>query len=677
MTNPLLNMQGLPPFSQIKAEHIVPAIEEVLKENRSQMANLIDTVRPYTWNNFIQPLNELNHRLNRIWSPIEHLHNVQDSEQWRTAHNTCLPILSAYRSEIGQNKGMYAGYQAIAESAEYEQLDQAQQQIIKNELRDFRLSGITLPPEQQARYKEIQQSLSQLSTQFHENVLDATHAWKKHITDENELAGLPDSVRNLAKQNAEQENLSGWLLTLDLPCYLPVLNYADKRELRYEMYQAYMTRASDQGPHAGQWDNSSIIEEILALRHELAILLGFANYAEYSLSTKMAETPKQVLDFLTDLAQRAKPIAKKDLDELHAFAKEHYGIDTLEMWDVPYYSEKLRHHNYDLSQETLRPYFPLPKVLAGLFAVLQRLYGLSIQAHEGVDTWDEDVQFFDIYDESGTLRGQFYLDCYARHGKRGGAWMDDCITRQRTTEGIHIPVAYLACNFTPPVGNQPSLLTHQEVTTLFHEFGHGLHHTLTQVDYAPVAGTNGVEWDAVELPSQFIENWCWEKQALDLFAGHYETGEPLPDELFKKMISAKNFQSGLFMVRQLEFAVFDFRLHTEYSPQLNVQTLLDSVRQNVAVLFPPTFNRFQNSFFHIFSGGYAAGYYSYKWAEVLSADAFSQFEENGIFHKATGQAFLHTILEAGGSRDAMILFKAFMGREPKIDALLRHSGMAT
>ncbi len=676
MSNPLLSMQGLPPFSQIKAEHIVPAIEQVLNENRTQMAHFIDTATLYTWDNFIQPLNELNDRLNRIWSPIEHLHNVADSEELRTAHNTCLPILSDYRSEMGQNKGMYAGYQAIAVCSDYAQLERAQQQIIKNELRDFRLSGIALPKKQQARYKDIQKKLSQLSTQFHENVLDATHAWKKHITDETLLAGLPDSVRSFAKQNAEQEHLAGWLFTLDLPCYTPILNYADNRELRYEMYQAYMTRASDQGPNAGQWDNRPIIEEILALRHELAILLGFANYAEYSLSTKMAETPQHVFDFITDLAQRAKPVAEKELDELHAFAKQHYGVDTLEMWDVPYYSEKLRQHDYDLSEETLRPYFPLPKVLAGLFGVVQRLYGLSIQRHEGVDTWHEDVQFFDIYDESGTLRGQFYLDCYARRGKRGGAWMDECIIRHRTTQGLQIPVAYLACNFTPPVGNEPALLTHRDVTTLFHEFGHGLHHTLTQVDYAPVAGTNGVAWDAVELPSQFLENWCWEKQALNLFAAHYETGEPLPDELFQKMLSAKNFQAGLFMVRQLEFALFDFRLHTEYSPHLNIQSLLNSVRQEVALLFPPAFNRFQNSFLHIFSGGYAAGYYSYKWAEVLSADAFSKFEENGIFDKVTGQAFLQTILEKGGSIEAMALFKAFMGREPKIDALLKHSGIA-
>ncbi len=675
MTNPLLNRQRLPPFSQIKPEHIVPAIEQILNDNRTQIAHLIDTVASHTWDNFIQPINELNDRFNRIWSPIEHLHGVADSDELRTAYNTCLPKISAYHSEMGQNKGLYSGYKAIADNPDFAQLDPAQQKTIKNELRDFRLAGIDLPPEKQARYKEIQEKLSQLGSQFQENVLDATHAWKKHITDESLLAGLPASVRALAKQNAEHEKQDGWVLTLDFPCYQPLLNYADNRQLRHEMYVAYMTRASNQSTNAEQWDNSAIMADILALRHELATLLGFANYAEYSLSTKMAETPQQVLDFLTDLANRSKPIAAKELEELKAYAKQHHGVDTLEMWDMPYYSEKLRHHRYDISQEMVRPYFPLPKVLEGLFAVVQRLYGLSIQPHNGVDTWHPDVQFFDIYDESGELRGQFYLDCFARQGKRSGAWMAECTIRHRTANGLQIPVAYLNCNFTPPVSDKPSLLTHQEVTVLFHEFGHGLHHMLTQIDYAPVAGINGVAWDAVELPSQLMENWCWEREALDLLAAHYETGEPLPDDLFKKMQAAKNFQAGLFMVRQLEFALFDFRLHSEYTPDINIQTLLDNVRQQVAVLFPPDFVRFQNSFLHIFSGGYAAGYYSYKWAEVLSADAFSQFEENGIFDKATGQQFLQTILEKGGSQEPMDLFVAFRGREPKIDALLKHTGM--
>jgi oligopeptidase A len=677
MSNPLLNMQGLPPFSQIKPEHIVPAMEQVLSDNRAQIANLLSRDKHYTWDNFIQPLNELNDQLNRMWSPIGHLHGVVDNEELRQAYNACLPLLSTYRSEIGQNKDLYAAYQAIANSPTFAQLETAQQQIIKNELRDFHLAGVDLPVDKQERYKEIQQQLSQLATRFAENVLDATHAWKKHITDERLLAGLPESLLNLAKQNAEQEQLAGWILTLDWPCYQPVLNYADNRELRYEMYIAYMTRASDQGPNAGQWDNSTIMADILALRHELATLLGFANYAEYSLSTKMAETPPQVLTFLTDLAQHTKPIAIKELEQLQVFANEQYGIDQLEMWDIPYYSEKLRQHLYDISQEELRVYFPLPQVLAGLFSVVQRLYGITIQQSETVDTWHSEVQFFSIYDETGELRGQFYLDGFARRGKRGGAWMDECIIRHRTQQGLQLPVAYLVCNFTPPIGQQPTLLTHQEVITLFHEFGHGLHHLLTRVDYAPVAGINGVAWDAVELPSQFMENWCWQREALDLLASHYQTGEALPEELFTKMLAAKNFQVGLFMLRQLEFALFDFRLHTEYTPKLNIQTLLENVRQQVSVLFPPAFNRFQHGFMHIFSGGYAAGYYSYKWAEVLSADAFAQFEEQGIFDRVTGQQFLQTILELGGSQEPMELFVAFRGREPSIDALLKHIGIIT
>lgn len=677
MSNPLLvKISGLPPFSQIQPEHIVPALDQVLAENRAHIDQLIHTAQPPTWDNFVQPLNELNDRLSRLWSPIGHLHSVADSEPLREVYNQCLPKLSDYRSEIGHNQNLFKGYQTIAASPALATLHPAQQKVIQNELRDFHLSGIDLPPEKKARYKEIQQQLSKLGSQFSENVLDATHGWKKHITDESLLAGLPDTAKALAKQQAEQEHLEGWLFTLDLPSYLPVINYADHRELRHEMYVAYFTRASDQGPQAGKWDNSAVMQEILALRYELATLLGFANYAEYSLSTKMAKTPQQVFDFLYDLANRSKPFAMRDLEELKTFAKQHYGVEQLEMWDVPYYSEKLRHHRYEISQETLRPYFPLPKVLEGLFGVAQRLYGITIQPHPTpVDTWHPDVQFFDVYDDHSELRGQFYLDCYARTGKRSGAWMDECLIRHRTAQGLQRPVAHLICNFTPPVGNQPSLLTHSEVTTLFHEFGHGLHHLLTQVDYAPVAGINGVPWDAVELPSQFMENWCWEKAALDLFAAHYETGAPLPQELFDRLLAAKNFQAGLLMVRQLEFALFDFRLHTASPPLPDVQTVLDDVRRQVAVLLPPAFNRFSHSFSHIFAGGYAAGYYSYKWAEVLSADAFSKFEEHGIFDRATGQQFLHSILEKGGGQDPMELFIQFRGREPQIEALLRRNGI--
>jgi len=675
MHNPLLTLQDLPPFSQIQPEHIVPAITQLLNDNRAAIQHLLITAQPPTWNNLIQPLNELSDKLSRVWSPIGHLHGVADSEALREPYNQAVAMKSEYHTEIGQNQVLYTAYQTIANSAEFAQLEPAQQQIIRNELRDFRLSGIQLPPDQQARCKAIYQRLSKLSTEFSEHVLDATHGWKKHITDENLLAGLPNSIKGLAQQNAQQEQLPGWLFTLDLPCYLPVMNYADNRELRQEMYEAFVTRASDQGVNAGKWDNSAIIQEILALRHELATLLEFNNYAEFSLYTKMADSPKQVIDFLLDLAKRARPYAEKDLQELHTFAKQQFGVENLAMWDIPYYSEKLRQHDYDISQEMLRPYFPLPKVLSGLFEVIKRLFGMSIQAHPNVDVWHEEVQFFDICDSTGALRGQFYLDLYARKGKRGGAWMDECVTRKKTVEGVQIPVAYLVCNFTPPVDKQPSLLTHHEVTTLFHEFGHGLHHLLTQVDYAPVAGINGVLWDAVELPSQILENWCWEKQALDEMAAHYETAEPLPESLFAKMTAAKNFQSGLFLLRQLEFAIFDLRVHAEFYPNMDVQALLDQVRQQIAVLIPPSFNRFQHSFTHIFAGGYAAGYYSYKWAEVLAADAFAKFEENGIFDQKTGQAFLHCILEQGGSRHPMELFVAFRGREPQIDALLRHCGM--
>lgn len=675
MINPLLTMQELPPFSQIKIEHCVPALETVLAENRVQIAHLLETTQTPTWDNFVHPLNECNDRLERIWSLIQHLHNVADSEALRAAYTQCLPSLSAYRSEIGHTKGLYQSYQAIANGTEFARLNSAQQQVIRNEIRDFRLAGVELPADKKTRYTDIQQQLSKLSTQFSENVLDATQAWKKLITDEAELSGFPASLRAFLKQNAEREGLDGWLLTLDLPCYRPVMDYADNRDLRREMYFAYMTRASEQGPFAGQWDNSSVMLEILALRHELANLLGFANYAEFSLSTKMAENPEQVLDFLNDLAQRARPIALREFVELQAFAEEIAGLDKLEMWDIPYYSEKLRQRHYDVSQEMLRPYFPLPGVLTGFFAVLQRLYGLSFQRHENADVWHPDVQFFSVYDETNELRGQFYLDLYARHGKRGGAWISECITRKRTVQGVQTPVAYIMCNFTPPVEEQPSLLTHQEVVTLFHEFGHCLHGILTKVDYSPISGINGVAWDAVELPSQFMENWSWEKEALALFAKHYQSHEPLPDSLFAKMQAAKTFQAGLFMARQLEFALFDFRLHKDYHPEIKVQAILDDVRQQVAVLIPPAFNRFQHSFSHIFAGGYAAGYYSYKWAEVLAADAFSKFEENGVFDRMTGTQFLTEILEKGGSQEPMELFMAFRGRKPQIEALLRRSGL--
>lgn len=678
MDNPLLEMTGLPPFSRIRPEHVEPAIDQVLAENRARIQELLEATTTYTWDNLVQPLEDMADRLNRLWSPVSHMNAVVNTPELRAAYNACLPKLSEYSTELGQNERLFQAYKSIAEGPEYARLDPAQRKIIDNALRDFRLSGVDLPPEQKARFKAIMQELSHLHAKFEENLLDATHAWTKQITDEARLAGLPESARGLARQKAEQAGKEGWLFTLEMPSYLAVITYADDRELRREMYEAYVTRASDEGPNAGKWDNTPVMERILALRHEAAQLLGYPNYAARSLATKMARSTEQVMEFLNDLARRSLDLARRELEEVRAFAREEFGMAELEAWDIPYYSEKLRQHKYAISQEELKPYFPEPRVLAGLFGVMERLYGLSIRQVEGVDTWHPDVRFYEIRDRHGELRGQFYLDLYARAQKRGGAWMDDCIARKRTASGVQTPVAYLTCNFSPPVGDDPALFTHNEVITLFHEFGHGLHHMLTKVDYPSVAGISGVPWDAVELPSQFMEHWCWEREALDLIAGHYRTGEPLPEELYRRMIAAKNFQAGMQMVRQLEFALFDFRLHLEYDPARGprIYEILDEVREQVAVIKPPSFNRFPHSFAHIFAGGYAAGYYSYKWAEVLSCDAFAKFEEEGIFNPETGRRFLETVLEQGGARDPLELFVEFRGREPTIDALLRHSGVA-
>jgi len=679
MDNPLLNTDGLPSFQLIKSKHIEPAIDYLLQENRQRIAALLkENDGNYNWDNTLQILEELDDRLNRVWSPASHLHSVADNGELREAYNACLPKLSEYGTELGQNKDLYNAYKTIADNDEYSQLLLAQQRIVKLALRDFRLSGIDLDKASQKAYKDIQQKLSKLQTKFEENLLDATHAWEKHLTNKEQLAGLPDSVISLAEQTAKQKKKEGWVFTLEFPSYNPVMKYSDNADLRKEMYVAYVTRASDQGPHGSQWDNSKIMQEILALRHQLAILLGFNNFAEYSLAKKMAKSTSETMTFLLDLTNRSKHVANNELDELVKFAKDKYSADEIFAWDIAYYSEKLRQQKFNLSQEELRPYFPVKQVLKGLFAVVNKLYGLEIKHRKNVETWHPDVKFFDIYDSSGALRGCFYLDLYSRPHKRGGAWMDECIVRKKTKTSIQNPVAYLTCNFTPPIGGNQSLLTHDEVITLFHEFGHGLHHMLTEVDYPSVAGINGVPWDAVELPSQFMENWCWEHEALDLVGRHYQTGEKINDELFDRLIACRTFQTGMQMVRQLELAIFDFRLHLEYSDQnpIDIQELVNEVRKQVAVVIPPEFNRFQHSFSHIFAGGYAAGYYSYKWAEVLSADAFSKFEENGIFDKVTGQSFLHSILEKGGTRDPMELFVEFRGREPQIEALLRHSGIA-
>ena len=675
-TNPLLHAFDLPPYSAIRPEHVEPAIEQILADNRAAMSHLLEQqAADPSWDGLVLALDELGARLGQAWSPVSHLNAVCNSAELRAAYEACLPKLSEYWTEIGQNQPLFQAYQTLAASPAAAGFDVAQKTILEHALRDFRLSGIDLPAEQQKRYGEIQMKLSELASSFSNQLLDATQAWTKHVTDEAALDGLTDSAKAQMQQAAEAKGLDGWLISLEFPSYFAVMTYANDRALREELYAAYCTRASDQGPNAGQNDNGPVMNEILALRQELAKLLGFGNYAELSLASKMAESTEQVLSFLRDLGVRGKPFAEQDLRELQAFAAEQ-GCNELQSWDVGYYSEKLREQRYSISQEILRAYFPIDKVLTGLFAIVEKLYGIQINELSGFDTWHPDVRLFEI-SENGAHVGRFFFDLYARANKRGGAWMDGARDKRRTADGALIsPVANLVCNFTPAVGGKPALLTHDEVTTLFHEFGHGLHHLLTRVEHAGASGINGVAWDAVELPSQFMENWCWEPEGLALISGHYETGEPLPQDLLDKMLAAKNFQSGLMMVRQIEFSLFDFELHATHGDGRSVLDVLEGIRAEVSVLRPPAYNRFPNSFAHIFAGGYAAGYYSYKWAEVLSADAFSKFEEEGVFNSATGQAFREAILARGGSQAPMVLFVDFRGREPSIDALLRHLGLS-
>ncbi|PHS72943.1 MAG: oligopeptidase A [Cycloclasticus sp.] len=678
MPNPLIKTFELPPFSEIKAEDIEPAIDYVLKTNKQKVDSLLKSDEAPNWENLVYPMELMDDWLSRVWSPVSHLNSVMNNDEWREAYSNCLPKLSEYSTEIGQNKPLFEAYQSIKNSAEFKQLDGAQQKIIANALRDFELSGVALPDDKKHRYMEINQQLSTLTNQFEENIMDATNAWSKQILEKKELTGLPDSSLNLFRQTAEQKEKKGWMLTLESPCYMAVMSYADNRELRYEIHHAFVTRASDQSRAADQWDNATVMVEIVSLRQEKAKLLGFSNYAELSLATKMVDSTADVIDFLDQLAFRSLPMAKQDYQALSSFAKEQ-GLDgVIESWDIAYYAEKLREAQYQFSQEDVKPYFPANRVLSGMFSVVEKLYGIEISELNDVDIWHKDVQFFTITDEAGSQRGRFYIDLYARPLKRGGAWMDECVTRFKKGESVQSPVAYLTCNFTPPIGDDPSLLTHGEVETLFHEFGHGLHHMLTKVDHLSVSGIHGVEWDAVELPSQFMENWCWQPEVMEMISGHYQTGKKLPDEMFEKMLAAKNFQSGMQMVRQIEFSLFDFRVHLEFdgTNDSQIYKILQQVRDEVSVVKTPYFNRFPNSFSHIFAGGYAAGYYSYKWAEVLSSDAFSLFEENGVFDKKTGRAFLHNVLEKGGSDDALNLFTAFRGRKPMIDALLRHSGIA-
>ncbi|MEA3303771.1 MAG: oligopeptidase A [Pseudomonadota bacterium] len=679
-SNPLLEEFTLPPFSSIEPQHIEPAIDHLLQLNRDGVEQLLNTVERPDWNNFVEPIEILDDRLNRTWSPVSHMNSVINSDELREAYNACLPKLSAYATEMGQNRRLFKAYQQVLESDTG--VDAAQRKMLQNIVRDFHLSGVDLPQQKKQRFKEISETLSTLSSKFEQNLLDATNAWTKLITDVRQLAGLPESALELAKQQAEQRDLDGWLLTLDFPSYYPVMTYADDRDLRYEVYRAYVTRASDQGVSDVKWDNSAVMEELLALRHEQAQLLDYANFAERSLVKKMACSTHEVIAFLQDLAHRSRSQAQQEYSQLQKFASSEYGVEELQAWDIAYYSEKLRQQRYSITQEELKPYFPEQRVVSGLFEVVSRLFDIRITEKEGVDCWHPDVRFFEIRDAGAVLLGQFYLDLYARSDKRGGAWMDECVVRFQSAEVSHTPVAYLTCNFSPPVGDKPALFTHDEVETLFHEFGHGLHHMLTKIDYPGVSGINGVAWDAVELPSQFLENWCWEREALDVISAHYETSEPIPGDLYQRMLAAKNFQSAMQMVRQLELSIFDFRLYLEYDPDDDFKTggrievLINEVREQVSVVRPPQWNRFANGFSHIFAGGYAAGYYSYKWAEVLSADAFSLFEEQGVFNPRTGGAFKSNILEKGGSEDAMDLFVAFRGRKPQVDSLLRHSGIA-
>ncbi|MDG1815254.1 MAG: oligopeptidase A [Glaciecola sp.] len=667
---------GLPHFSAIQAQDIVPTITDAIAQCKSVIETVV-AAQDASYAAVYLTIDEVDTRLSNLWSPVSHMNSVLSNDEWREAHDACLPLLSEYGTWVGQHEGLYQLYKTLHESAEFATLDTAQQKMITNTLRDFTLSGIALDTDKKAQYGKIKARMSELSSTFSNQVLDATMAFQKHVTDETLLAGLPESAKAAAAQLAQQHDLAGWLFTLDIPSYLPVMTYADNREWREEMYRAYVTRASELGPNAGEFDNTQIITDTLALRTGLAHLLGFGNYSERSIATKMAQSTDQVIGFLQDLALQSKPQAQADLNEVSAFAADNYGRMNLQAWDIGYYSEKLKQEKYAISDEELRPYFPETHVVPGLFEVVSRLYGVVITERHDVDVWHADVRFFDIHDEDNVYRGSFYLDLYARSKKRGGAWMDECRVKRRQQDGVlQYPVAYLTCNFSGPVDGKPACFTHDEVVTMFHEFGHGIHHMLTQIEVSAVSGINGVAWDAVELPSQFLENWCWQAEALQFISGHVDTGEPLPKEMLDKMLAAKNFQSAMQMLRQLEFSLFDFTLHMQTEP-VDVQAFLDAIRKDIAVLTPPDFNRFQNSFGHIFAGGYAAGYYSYKWAEVLSADAFASFEEAGIFDQATGRKFLTNILQMGGSKEPMELFVNFKGREPSVDALLRHSGISS
>ena len=672
MSNPLLADSGLPDYAAIRAEHVEPALRAQLADNRARLAALLTDPAP-TFASLCEPFEELQHRLNRVFAPASHLNAVANSPELRAAYNACLPLLAEYQTEVGQNAALAAAYEAIR-SREGARLDAAQKRVLDYALREFRLAGVQLPPAEQARFKAIMQQLAQLQSKFEEQVLDATQAWSRHVTDAAELTGIPDHVLARARAAAGERGLPGWYLTLDQPTWLAVVTHAESRPLRRDYYEAWNTRASDRGPHAGRFDNGPVIAEILRLRHEAARLLGYASFAELSLATKMATSVPAVLGFLEELAEHYVPAARREFVGLEAWAGQ-----PLEAWDVPFYAERLQQERHAVSEEALRPYFPLPRVLEGLFTVAARLYGLRVRERSGVATWHPDVRYFELTDRDGAMVGGFYTDLYAREHKRGGAWMGDVTARKRLASGApELPVANLVCNFAPPAPGRPALLTHDDVLTLFHEFGHGLHHLLTRVDYPSLAGTNGVPWDAVELPSQIMENWAWRAEVLPLISAHVDSGEPLPKAQLERLLATRGFHAGLAAVRQLEFALFDFRLHAEFSPMRgpDLERVLAAVRERVSVVRPPDFNRFAHSFLHVFAGGYAAGYYSYKWAEVLAADAFAAFAESGIFDTATAQRFLDHVLSQGGSRDLMEAFVAFRGRAPDVRPLLRQDGIA-
>ncbi len=666
---------SFPQFTNIDVKSFGQGLEIMLQDHLVRIEKLLESNTVYTWDNLMRPLEDMDDELERFWSPLSHLHAVVNSPALRECYQDCLPKLSAYDSAIGHNKKLFSAVSSLDLNA----LDQAQRKIVEDALLDFKLAGVDLPEQKKHRYEEIQTQLSDLSNKFEINVLDSGQSYELHISDENRVKGLPEHALGNAAELAKEKNLSGWILNLEIPCYIAVATYAEDRSLREEIYKAYVTRASDQGPSAGKFDNSPIMNEILSLRHEKAKLLGFNNYAELSLATKMADNSAEVIDFLSDLNQKSHAQAQQEFRDLQKFAADEFALNKVEPWDIAYLSEKKKQKTYTLSQEELRAYLPLPKVMKGMLSILENLYGMHLQEISGVDTWHPDVICYQITDSEQQTRGYIYADLFARQNKRGGAWMDSCQTRRKLKDGsVQLPVATLTCNFAKPAANKLPTLSHDEVLTLFHEFGHCLHHVLTKVDYISASGIHGVEWDAVELPSQFFENWCWEDEPLQLLTEHVDDGSSLPPELLNRLLAAKNFHSAMAMQRQLEFALFDFRIHkefTEKSPEF-ITTVLNDVRSETTVVPIAAYNRFQHSFTHIFGGGYAAGYYSYKWAEVLSSDAFARFEEEGIFNKKTGRDFLHSILEVGGAKNAADAFASFRGREPQVDALLRHNGIA-